>query len=223
MNGQDRIPPLSAGDRLTVAEFERRYAAMPELKKAELVEGVVYVPSPVSQSRHGHPHSCLAYWLNHYAARTPGSETGDNATVRLDLDNEPQPDLLLYLLPVCGGRTHLDAGGMLEGPPELVVEITASRASYDLHDKLHAYRRSGVPEYLVWRVDDGDFDWFVLRDGRYDRLPEVGGMLRSEVFPGLWLDVAAALRRDLPALARAVEAGTASPEHAAFVGGLRES
>src|SRR5690606_8186114 len=125
-----------------------------------------------------------------YVAETAGLEGSDNATVRLDLDNEPQPDLLLRVTAECGGRTMLSPEGYLEGPPELVAEITASRAAYDLHDKLRAYRRNGVQEYLVWRVDDAAFDWFMLRGGSYERMPEpADGVLRSERFPGLWLDV----------------------------------
>lgn len=48
------IPPLESGDRLTRAEFERRYEAAPEHFKAELIEGVVYVASPV-RIFHGNP------------------------------------------------------------------------------------------------------------------------------------------------------------------------
>lgn len=211
-----RIPPLCAGDRLTRDEFERRYAAMPQVKKAELIEGVVYMPSPVTQSRHGGPHARLSTWLGHYVAATPGLDFGDNATVRLDLDNEPQPDLHLRLLPERGGRTRLSAEGYLVGPPELVVEIAASSASYDLHDKLGTYRRSGVREYLVWRVDDGAVDWFVERDGEYQcLLPDAAGVLRSEVFAGLWLDVRALLRDDLQAVLDRLQEGIAGrgPRH----------
>lgn len=216
------VPVLTAGDRLTRAEFERRYAAMPHCKKAELVEGVVYLPSPVTHTRHGNPHSLLAMWLRIYRSETPGTECSDNATVRLDLDNEPQPDLLLSLHPACGGRAAVGADGYFEGPPELVVEVTASRVSYDLHDKLRAYRRNGVREYLVWRVDDGAFDWFELHDGDYRRLATQDGSLRSGVFPGLWLDPAAALRGDDLGVRSTLELGLASPEHGAFVAALQQ-
>src|ERR687886_253158 len=91
------VPPLENGDRLTRDEFERRYEAMPHLKKAELIEGVVYVPSPVRHRHHGAPHALMIGWLVQYAAGTPGVEEGDNSTVRLDLDNEPQPDALLFI------------------------------------------------------------------------------------------------------------------------------
>jgi Uma2 family endonuclease len=214
------IPPLCAGDRLTRDEFERRYAAMPHCKKAELVEGVVYIAPPVSHVRHGRPHSRMVLWLGRYAARTPGVDFGDNSTVRLDLDNEPQPDAHLRL--ARGGRTRMDAGGYLEGPPELVVEVAASSASYDLHDKLRAYRRNGVQEYVVHRVDDGEVDWFVLRGGAYERLAaDAQGVLHSAAFPGLRLDVPALLRDDLPALLATLDSGLASGAHATFVAALR--
>ena len=212
------VPELVAGDRLTRDEFERRYAAMPRLRKAELIEGVVYVPSPVRARQHGDPHADLMGWLVVYQAATPGVRASLNATVRLDLDNEPQPDALLRL--EVGGRSRIDADGYLEGAPELAAEVTASTASYDLHDKLLAYRRNGVREYLVWRTEDGALDWFVERGGRYERLaPGEDGLLRSEVFPGLWLDPAALLRGDMAAVLAALQRGLGSPEHAAFGAG----
>ena len=128
---------LCAGDRLTRAEFERRYSAMPAVKKAELIEGVVYMPSPVSHQNHGRPHSMLIAWLGHYWAATPGVDVGDNATVRLDLENEPQPDALLRILPNCGGQSR-DEDSYIAAAPELIAEVAASSASYDLHDKLRA-------------------------------------------------------------------------------------
>jgi Uma2 family endonuclease len=218
----EAIPPLENGDTLTRAEFERRYEAMPHLKKAELIEGVVYVPSPVRHSYHGHQHTHLISWLGYYEAHTPGVEASDNVTVRLDLDNEPQPDALLFIDPACGGHALIDADGYIEGAPELVAEVASSSASYDLHAKLRVYRRNGVREYIVWRVLDRELDWFVLRAGQYERLPlDTEGLYRSEIFPGLWLDPAALLRGDLATVLAVVQRGLASPEHAAFAARLR--
>ena len=217
-----RVPVLCAGDRLTRDEFERRYAAMPDLKKAELIEGVVYMGSPVSLLRHGQPHGVLSFWLGLYQEATPGLASGDNSTVRLDQDNEPQPDLLLCIPAAAGGSSRITAEGYLEGPPELAIEIAASSVSYDLHQKLGAYRRNGVREYLVHRVDDGEVDWFVLEHGTYVRQqPGPEGWLESRVFPGLWLDVQALLRMDRRALRAAIERGTAHPAHGPFVARLR--
>lgn len=215
------VPPLENGDVLTRAEFERRYEAMPHLKKAELIEGVVYVPSPVRHTFHGHPHTHLTGWLVQYEASTPGVQASDNSTVRLDLDNEPQPDALLFIDPACGGQARIDVDGYIEGAPELVAEVASSSASYDLHVKLRVYRRNGVREYIVWRVLDHAVDWFVLRAGQYERLSvDAEGLLRSEVFPGLWLDPAALLRGDLATVLAVVQRGLASPEHDAFVARL---
>ena len=216
------MPILHAGDRLTRDEFERRYAAMPDLKKAELIEGVVYVGSPVRYAQHGQPESDLAAWLVFYAMVTPGVGRVGNCTVRLDLDNEPQPDLLLRIPEQAGGHSRVGKDDYLEGPPELVVEVAASSVSYDLHQKLHAYRRNGVLEYLVHRFDDGEVDWFVLERGAYVRMQaDRDGLLQSRVFPGLWLDVAALLNGDLLALRAAVERGCSDPAHATFVSRLR--
>jgi Uma2 family endonuclease len=215
---EEALPKLENGDCLTRGEFERRYDAMPHLKKAELIEGVVYVPSPVRHRQHGAPHAQLIGWLVQYAANTPGVEVGDNSSVRLDLDNEPQPDALLFIDPTCGGQVCISADGMIEGAPELVAEIASSSVSYDLHAKLHVYRRSGVREYIVWRVLEREIDWFMLRAGQYERMPvDAQGLVRSEIFAGLWLDPAALVRGDMATVLAIVQQGLASPEHVAFV------
>jgi Uma2 family endonuclease len=217
-----QIPPLENGDRLTRIEFERRYHAMPHVKKAELIEGIVYMPSPVRHRQHGEPHSYLMGWLVVYKAATPGIQVGDNSTVRLDLDNEPQPDGSLLIAPECGGQTRISEDGYIEGAPELILEVASSSASYDLHDKLNVYRRSGVQEYVVWRVLDEAIDWFILRNDQYERLaPGADGILRSDMFAGLWLDPAALIRGDLAAVLATVQQGLTSPEHEAFVAVLQ--
>jgi len=224
MTTSPRVPVLSAGDKLTRDEFERRYAAMPDLKKAELIEGVVYMGSAVRYDQHARPEHLLSVWLGFYEVATPGLGGAGNCTLRLDLDNEPQPDLLLRLPEHAGGRSCRSADGYLEGPPELVIEVAASSVSYDLHQKLGTYRRNGVPEYLVHRVDDGEVDWFVLERGVYVRQqPAADGLLKSLQFPGLWLDVPALLREDLRALRQAIERGLADPAHAALVQRLAPS
>lgn len=213
------VPELQFGDRLTRQEFERRYDAMPRLKKAELVEGMVYIPSPVSL-KHSKPHAWFLVWLGVYQAATPGVECADNSSVRLDMDNEPQPDALMRILPERGGRSRTE-DGYVAGPPELVVEVAASSASYDLHDKLNAYRRNGVREYLVHRVEERAVDWFALREGRYERLPEPeAGILQSQVFPGLRLNVAAFLRGDVAGVLSELQKAIGSEEHKAFVARL---
>ncbi|HMO25532.1 MAG TPA: Uma2 family endonuclease [Tepidisphaeraceae bacterium] len=217
------IPLLHNGDRLTRAEFERRYRAMPDVNKAELIEGIVYMPSPVRTRRHGEPHVRLGAWLGYYYGRTPGLIAADNSTSRLDEDNAVQPDLLLLLPPHAGGAARIDEDDYISGSPELVCEIAASTVSIDLHAKLNAYRRNGVKEYLVWRTEESGVDWFVLRDGVYVPIPSEGGIIRSTVFPGLWLDPAALLAGDLPKLFELLNTARATPEHAAFVARLKVS
>ena len=218
MTTSPRVPVLCNGDRLTRDEFERRYEAMPHVKKAELIEGVVYMGSAVRYDRHSRPEHALAAWLVFYQRRTPGLDGGSNATVRLDLDNEPQPDLLLRVPERAGGRSRITPDGYLDGAPELVIEVAASSVSYDLHQKLHAYRRNGVLEYVVHRVDDGELDWFALEGGVYVRQQrDSEGLLHSRVFPGLVLDVRGLLRDDFAALEAALDRAAGTPEHAAFV------
>ena len=215
------VPELVAGDRLTRAEFERRYEAMPRVRKAELIEGVVYLPSPVRWNRHSEPHGLIVAWLGVYSGSTPGVRFGADGTVRLDQENEPQPDGFLRIEESRGGQSRVDADDYVAGAPELAAEVTASTASYDMHDKLRAYRRNGVREYIAWRTEDRELDWFVLREGRYDRLArDDGGTIRSETFPGLWLDVEALLAHDMARVLATLQGGLASPEHAAVVARL---
>lgn len=190
---------LESGDHLTRDEFHRRYSARPDIKKAELVEGVVYVASPVRHNQHGRPHGFIVTWLGTYVAQTPGLEFGDNATIILDTGNEVQPDACLWRPESDGPRLTED--GYIEGAPQLVVEVAASSVSYDLYEKKEAYRRNGVREYLVWRVLDRAIDWFRLRDGAYVPLePNADGVIESEEFPGLRLHLPGMLSGNLAAV-----------------------
>lgn len=214
--------PLFAGDRLARAEFERRYHAHPEIKKAELIEGVVYMPSPVMYQRHGAPHLHLGGWVSTYVAATPGVQGADNATVRLDNQNEPQPDLLLRLGRAMGGRSFIGPDDYVEGAPELIIEIAATSASYDMHDKKLVYARNGVREYLVALTYEQRVVWFVLHEGEYEELQAgADGILRSEVFPGLWLQPSALWAENLATLLAVVQQGLASEEHCDFVARLQ--
>ncbi len=217
---QALVQPLESGDSLGAVEFLRRYEAMPGVKKAELIEGTVYMPSPVRLA-HGAPDSLIQGWLVMYAARTPGTQAAANVTVRLDPENVPQPDALLRILPEYGGQTRLDAAGYLFGPPELIVEVAASSVAIDLHDKLRAYRRAGVREYLVWRTLDRQFDWFVLEQDEYRaNAPASQGVLRSPHLPGLALAVSALLDNDSAKVLDVLQTDLQSPAHTAFVAQL---
>lgn len=190
---------LESGDRLTRDEFHRRYSARPDIKKAELVDGVVYVPSPLRSREHGRPHALVMLWLGTYCLRDPKLIVDDNSTVFLEHRSEVQPDACIWW-PEPGGPRLTD-DGYIEGAPQLIVEVTASSASYDLHDKLEAYRRNGVREYVVWRVLDGAIDWLWLRDGQYDRLePDADGVIESRLLPGLRLHVPSVLAGDRAAV-----------------------
>lgn len=214
-----RVPPLENGDRLTREEFERRYHAAPKNIKAELIEGEVFVSSPV-RLIHATPHSDLITWLGVYRASTPGTDVADNATDRMDATNEPQPDVMLYVDIDRSNRVRLSADGYLEGVPEFIAEVSASSVSKDLGPKLKAYARNRVQEYLVWRVEDEAIDWFTLHDGSYVPLPAESGIVRSTVFPGLWLEVAAMADRDIARVLTVLQQGLATPEHTAFVAQL---
>jgi Uma2 family endonuclease len=196
----ETVPFLENGDVLHAREFLRRFERMPDVKKAELIEGIVYMGSPVSV-KHAEADSLIQGWLLAYAAKNKQVRVAANVTVQLDPENTVQPDALLRLLPEHGGECRPGEKGYLRGAPELIVEIAASSASVDLHDKRRAYERNGVKEYLVWRVLEGQLDWFRLEGDEYVKLaPDADGMIRSNVFPRLNLNVPALLAGDAAAL-----------------------
>ena len=213
---------LREGLRLSRAEFERRSAERPDVKKVELIDGVVRMPSAVRYAAHGKPHAAMVGWLVTYAVGAPRVHVVANATLRLDGDNDLQPDAAMLIDPDAGGQARVSADDYLEGGPELVAEIAVSSASRDLHEKLRLYERNGVREYLVCCVPDRRLDWFELVRGAYRaRAADAAGVVRSAVFPGLWLNVGALLSDDLAAVLRTLHEGVGDPSHAAFLGGLR--
>ena len=217
---RDSVPPLEGGDHLSRAEFERRYAAMPYVKRAELIEGVVYMPSPV-HIRHGETHANVMGWLFMYRMGTPGVRAADNVSILLDLDNEIQPDAILFRDLEHGGQCGITAKGFVVGSPELAVEVASSSASFDLHTKLRVYRRNGVQEYLVLLAQEERAVWHVLVEGEYHVMePDEQGILRSHVFPGLWLHHEHFWTGDLPKLMAVLDQGLASQEHADFAAEL---
>ena len=214
------IPLLKEGDRLTREEFEIRYGAMPESVRAELVEGVVYMSSPVHVDQHGGPHAHTIGWAFVYKVFTPGVAVADNSSVRLDMINEPQPDGILYI--ENGGQVRV-VDGYVTFAPEWAGEISASSVALDLGPKFEAYRRNGVREYFVWRVLDREIDWFVLRGAQFERLsPDAAEIFRSEIFPGLWLDAAAMVNGDMLRVHDVLQQGLHSPDHQEFVEKLKQ-
>ncbi|MGB5959167.1 MAG: Uma2 family endonuclease [Coleofasciculaceae cyanobacterium] len=212
------IPPLENGDSLNRYEFERRYNAKPNHKKAELIEGIVYMAAALRFKSHGQPHAWIMAWLGTYQAMTPGVAAGDAPTVRLDIDNEPQPDAVLLIMPEAGGQAQISDDDYIEGAPELVVEIAASSVAIDLHAKKQAYRRNGVKEYIVWQVLDQKLSCFYLEKGEYlDLTVDSNGILKSKVFPGLWLAVTELLAGNMQRVLAVLQEGIQSSEHREFM------
>jgi Uma2 family endonuclease len=208
--------PLHSGDVLSVAEFHRRYSQHPEIKQADLVEGVVYVSSPVYIA-HSKAHGQIVFWAGSYLAFTPAIHMGDNQSVRLDNDNEVQPDVCLWLDEKQGGNVQISEDGFLLGAPDLVIEVAASSASYDLYQKRRVYQRSGVREYLVLVAYEEEARWFSLQDGVFQPITAEDGVLRSRIFPGLWLNPDHIWAGDFAAMQALVQQGCQSAEHAEFI------
>ncbi len=214
------LPPLVAGQRLDQATFHARYEAMPPETRAELVGGIVYMPSPMRRD-HGGMSRIVSGWLFDYQRATPGVDGADGSTIKLDEQGEPQPDCDLRIPAELGGQSLIDEAGYLVGAPELVAEIARSSRAFDLGAKRADYERAGVIEYVVIALDPDRVHWF-RRSG--EQLVEVArdpdGVYRSEVFPGLWLDPAALFAGDTARLAEVLSQGLSTPEHAAFVARL---
>jgi Uma2 family endonuclease len=210
---------LENGDHLDQKTFHARYEAMPEGTRAELIGGIVYMASPLKRP-HDKMHMRASHWLLEYQDATSGTEAFDNATNILGEDSESQPDLCMLIASDKGGQTR-EEDEYIVGAPELIVEIASSTESIDLHGKLRDYQEAGVREYVVVALRQARVFWFVLRNGRFEELPPGGdGIFRSEVFPGLWLDPVALLRRDAARIREVLRQGLASAEHAAFVARL---
>jgi Uma2 family endonuclease len=207
--------PLVAGQRLTQAEFHRRYELCPPGQKWELVGGIVYMTSPLRYP-HGRCDQVLSYVLGVYENATPGVEVTGNTTTILGEESEPQPDLLVRIVEECGGQSRINERSYLEGAPELVAEISHSSRVLDLKHKRRDYQRSGVVEYLVVDIEDEELYWFHFPSGQEIR-PNRRGVLQSRVLPGLWIHAEALLALDSPRIQAVAEKGLASRAHAAFV------
>ncbi len=216
---QTDIPVLIVGDKLTRSEFMRRWDAMPDLKRAELIGGIVYMPSPLSR-KHGDFDCDVGAWLWMYSASTPGCQAGGNATWLMGDEDAPQPDSDLRILPEYGGQSRME-GEYSAGAPELLTEVCLSRTSYDLNQKYDLYEKAGVQEYIAVLLREREVRWHRLVSGKFQVMPaDKDGILRSVVFPGLWLDPAALLAGDKQRVMAVLQQGVASPEHAAFVAEL---
>jgi len=214
-------PELHTGDRMTREEFHRIYLDMPAEFEAELVGGIVYAASPLKR-RHGTNHLPLGTLLFAYEGSTPGVESGDNTTILLGEEGEPQPDLYLRILPECGGQSRTTEDDFVAGAPELIAEITHNSRSIDLHAKKDDYARYGVREYLLVCLQEQRLRWFDLAAGQ-ELFADGNGVLRMRAFPGLWVDGPALLAKDYRRMMAALEGGLATPEHAAFIRGLTDA
>lgn len=216
------LPPVENGDQLDQKTFHARYQAMPEDCRAELIGGIVYMPSP-QKVPHSKAQQLVVRWLDEYAEATPGTEALANNTQILGPDSEPEPDACLFIMPEYGGQVFMDDDQYLNGPPELIVEVSSATESIDLHRKKQDYQKAGVSEYVVLALRLQRVLWFARRRGKYQEVPlSRDGIQRSRVFPGLWLDAEAILTNHRQRVLAALRQGLATPEHAAFVANLQK-
>ncbi len=221
-SGTATLPPLENGDHLDQQTFHARYQAMPEDCRAELIGGIVFMPSP-QKMPHSKAQQLVIRWLDEYTEATPGTDALVNNTQILGPESEPEPDACLFITPEAGGKVFVDENDYLNGAPELIVEVSSSSESIDLHQKKQDYQKAGVREYVVLALRMQQVFWFVLQRGKLKEVPlPADGFFRSRIFPGLWLDAEAMLRNQRQGVLSALKQGLATPEHSAFVTRLRK-
>ncbi len=217
------IPPLVHGERLDADEFLRRYENMPDLKKAELIDNIVYLmSSPVSLNRHGVPHAHLLTWANTFAINTPHIIAADNATVRMNEDNAPQPDVLMFIEPAAGGQSASGEKDYLYGAPEFAAEISHTTVHFDKEEKREVFERAGVLSYLIWDTENSRIDWLERQSAKdkFTALTTEDNIYQSAVFPGLWLNAQAMLEGRYQEVVATLQKGLDSAGHADFVARL---
>ncbi len=215
------VPPFQSGDEMDQPTFHALYETAPSGFRAELVGGIVYMPSPVSRP-HAAPHGILSTWLGVYCSETDGTEFLPDATMIMSNDDEPQPDLSLIVSPDIGGQTSVSAKQYLVGAPELAIEVAHSTASTDLHSKKRSYERYGVRDYIVVVTKSQTVYWFTRRGAKFAALAaDRYGIFKSRVFPGLWLDPSALFERSPKRLLATLRLGLATSEHARFAAKLQ--
>ena len=216
MSTTQTIPFLQSGMRLSSEEFLQRWDMLPNVKFAELINGVVHMPSPLGFD-HGDHDSLLIWWIAEYALSTPGLRGSNNITCKFDKNNIPQPDMSLRILPEYGGQTGVD-GRFITGAPELIIEVAVTSLNLDMGEKLKLYQIAGVKEYIVAEVESQELHWHRLHKKKYQRIePGEDGILRSIEFPGLWLDVTAFYQYNQARFREVLQVGLQSPEHVEFV------
>jgi hypothetical protein len=210
---------LLEGQRLDQSAFHDLYESMPPGTRAELIDGVVYMPSPIGM-QHGGALVPVIVWLAYFAEHTPGVQVMDNVTTIVGRRSELQPDAMLRILPECGGRTS-NKRGFVRGAPELVFEVARASRYVDLGPKLVVYQQAGVLDYIVHAMNPDEILWF-SREQKTLVPQTIGsdGLYRSTTFPGLWLDPQALVAMNYQRLRAVLDLGCATPEHAAFVAKL---
>jgi Uma2 family endonuclease len=212
-------PMLLEADCLTSDEFLRRWEEIPDLKRAELIDGIVYMSSPVSLD-HGDYELFLGNWLGFYSMATPGSRSSLEATWVMGERQVPQPDITLRVLPEYGGQSGI-AGEYHSGAPELIVEVAVSSHSRDFGAKKRLYERMGVREYLIVAPRVEELACFSRTPQGFQPIGTgADGIFRSQCFPGLWLDMKALWDLDLARMNAVLQQGLATPEHADFAAQL---
>lgn len=211
---------LRNGDHMSQSEFHEIYEKMPIEYMAELIDKTVYVSVPLGRP-HGKKHVHVSTLFGLYEASTPGVEAYDSVSVILSNSDEVQPDLMLRILPRHGGRTSDGYDGYVYGAPELVLEVAHSSRSIDLHAKRTRYMEAGVIEYIVICLKPASVHWFLLAQGEILK-PDEDGVLKSNVFPGLWMSAELLLKGGIKNSVSLLNQGLQSSQHASFVCKLKK-
>jgi Uma2 family endonuclease len=169
--------PLTYDDLRQMPDDGQRY---------EIIDGrLVVSPAPTLEHQDLVVRLC-ALFLAFIMPRRLGKIYTAPADVRISPENTVQPDIFF----VSRERLHLRRHGVLEGAPDLVVEVLSpSTHIYDEVRKADLYARAGVREFWLVDPDDQTIRIYTLVEDRYEFVPHEGTTVRSVILPGFAVDL----------------------------------
>lgn len=155
-------------------------------KRREIIDGVLYVAAPPSRLHQEVLFRLTLLVGNLVTATKSGRAYFSPVDVRFSAHDLVQPDLIY----IRRERLHLYRGHIMDGPPDLVMEvISPSNRGYDLTEKARLYEKYGVPEYWVFDPENPKSTHLVLIDGSHVHVFPEDGLYHSTVIDGLTIDL----------------------------------
>lgn len=176
--------PIRLEQRAGPHSFEEFCRIVREDQKADLINGVIYMPSPENTDDNE-----LFIWLvtlmNLFVRRKKlGQIYGSRVAFRLAEKHGPEPDIAFVRTE---NMERVTRGGV-EGPADLAIEIVSpDSVERDYYLKRELYELYRIPEY--WIIDEMDQTVTLLRlkQAKYREVRPQKGEMHSQVLTGFWL------------------------------------